>query len=100
MDTCLGINNDGENVSYYAFSDYWESPDNTVIDYDINGVPIVSVPSINVTRDFAPESSDSNLYDIPSSYIFAVAKYAKSIIECYKLISEESQIDPNSMVTP
>jgi len=25
MDTCLGINNDGENVSYYAFSDYWRN---------------------------------------------------------------------------
>jgi hypothetical protein len=25
MDTCLGINNDGDNVSYYAFSDYCKS---------------------------------------------------------------------------
>jgi len=26
MDTCLGINNNGKSVKYYAFSDYWENP--------------------------------------------------------------------------
>jgi hypothetical protein len=36
MDTCLGINNNGENVSYYAFSDYWENTSGDIIDYDEN----------------------------------------------------------------
>jgi len=80
MDTCLGINNDGENVSYYAFSDYWENTSGNIIDYDENQVPIILAPPITIHRDYAPKKSDSNLYDVPSSYIFAIAKYAKSVI--------------------
>ena len=25
MDTCLGINNQGSDINYFAFSDYWHS---------------------------------------------------------------------------
>lgn len=100
MDTCLGINNDGDNVSYYAFSDYWKNDQEEIIDYDINGTPIVLSEVINVYRDYAPQSSDSNLYDVPSSYIFALAKYAKSVIQYYNLISTESSISLDSIITP
>ena len=100
MDTCLGINNDGENVSYYAFSDYWRNDQETILDYDIDGTPIVSADIINVYRDHAPQSSDVNLYDVPSSYVFALAKYAKSVIQYYNLTSTESSIALESIITP
>lgn len=100
MDTCLGINNDGENVSYYAFSDYWENTSGNIIDYDENQVPIILAPPITIHRDYAPKKSDSNLYDVPSSYIFAIAKYAKSVIQYYNLNSSESNISIDTLITP
>ena len=100
MDTCLGINNDGDNVSYYAFSDYWKSSQNNVIDHDVDDVPIVSTSPITVYRDHAPANTDASLYDVPSSYVFAVAKYAKSVIQYYNLITAESSFSLDSIPTP
>ena len=100
MDTCLGINNDGKNVSYYAFSDYWKNSSGDIIDYDDNQVPIVQAPPITIYRDHAPKVADASLYDVPSSYVFAIAKYAKSVIEYYNLNSSESGISIETLTTP
>lgn len=72
MDTCLGINNQGSDINYFAFSDYWNSSKTTQsgIDYPTDAI---------IYRDFSPNSMGENGYDIPSSYLFAVAKYAKLI---------------------
>lgn len=78
MDTCLGIDNGGNDVSYFAFSDYWKST------YTEDGD--VVIPNIvKVYRDFYPNGDackNSNIelpigYDIPSSFLFAIAKYAR-----------------------
>lgn len=69
MDTCLGLNNAGRmDISYFAFSDYWYSNKETSDKLDIPG-------EITIYRDFSPNGFSG--YDIPSSYLFAVAKYAK-----------------------
>ena len=72
MDTCLGINNQGSDINYFAFSDYWYSNYTTKdgIDYPSDAI---------IYRDFSPNSIGENGYDIPSSYLFAIAKYAKLI---------------------
>lgn len=72
MDTCLGINNQGSDINYFAFSDYWHSNSVTRdgIDYPSDAI---------IYRDFSPNSMGENGYDIPSSYLFAIAKYAKLI---------------------
>lgn len=71
MDTCLGINNKGGQINYFAFSDYWNSKVSKTengIDYPTNAL---------VYRDFSPASLGDNGFDVPSSYLFAVAKYAR-----------------------
>lgn len=99
MDTCLGINNDGKSVLYYAFSDYWENSEGSVID-TINDIPVISAGNITVSRDYAPPSGGNiNFYDIPSNYVFAVVKYAKSVLERFNILSE-SNISINSVITP
>jgi hypothetical protein len=99
MDTCLGINNDGKSVLYYAFSDYWENSEGNVID-TINDIPVISAGNITVSRDYAPPSGGNiNFYDIPSNYVFAVAKYAKSVLEKLSLLNG-STIDINTVQTP
>lgn len=77
MDTCLGLNNAGEdNVNYFAFSDYWD------INYVQQGN--VRIPEeVVVYRDYSPKASadeqSGTYYDFPSSYLFALAKYASLI---------------------
>lgn len=80
MDTCLGINNQGSDINYFAFSDYWHSSYTTQGDTDYP-------TSAKIYRDFSPHSLGENGFDIPSSYIFAVAKYAKLI---YNSTTDES----------
>ena len=82
MDTCLGIDNNGDNSTYYAFSDYWianlaENPTedengNTV--YPLNG-------QVTILRDYFDDANVERIkgFDIPSSYAFAVAKYFKTV---------------------
>lgn len=74
MDTCLGINNSGGKISYFAFSDYWDGQLKTQdgVDYPNN---------VNIYRDFSPSTLGSNGFDVPSSYLFAVAKYARLIFK-------------------
>ena len=70
MDTCLGLNNAGRDISYFAFSDYWYGAKTT-----LNGIDYPN--KVSVYRDFSPRLLGDAGYDIPSSYLFAVAKYAR-----------------------
>lgn len=73
MDTCFGLNNAGQDkVTYFAFTDYWLSNcvTNNGIDYPTEAT---------IYRDFCPIALTGDGYDIPSSYLFAVAKYARLI---------------------
>lgn len=67
MDTALGVDNGGKDVNYYAFSDYYD----LLLDSD-------ELQKAIVYRDFAFQGKGS--YDIPSSYLIAIAKYAKLIL--------------------
>lgn len=80
MDTCLGINNAGADVSYSAFSDFWSFDDSNV---SADG-KTVTPTAVTIYRDYSPrttssdtEESASDYYDTPSSYLFAIVKYAK-----------------------
>ena len=73
MDTCLGINNQGNPISYFAFSDYWHSQ----ILKTVNDIEYPS--AVRIYRDFSPHSLGENGYDVPTNYLFTVAKYAKLI---------------------
>jgi len=75
MDTCLGVSNSGSKISFFAFSDYWQS---TVSEDNLLG-------PAKVYRDYSPSDTNTDLessryFDIPSTYIFAVSKYTYSII--------------------
>ena len=78
MDTCLGINNAGTDTSYFAFSDYWQYNDSA------SGVGMIKPGQVTIFRDYSPPADSSSgdkltsadFYDTPSSYLFAVAKYA------------------------
>ena len=71
MDTAFGRNNGGTATSYFAFSDYWFNPSQ-------------SLSVATIYRDFFPKADETfsteavkNIgYDVPSSYLFAIAKYA------------------------
>jgi hypothetical protein len=70
MDTALGVDNNGRNVSFFAFSDYWE---NSTTDLG-NGT--VKANGVEIYPDFFNKNQDNKGYDVPSSYLFAIAKYA------------------------
>ena len=85
MDTSFGINNAGLPTSIFCFSDYWRSNNSTIqepdpFDYS-NPNPSnkqIEVPtSLTLYRDYFPTNESEEGYDIPSSYLFAIAKYAK-----------------------
>jgi hypothetical protein len=74
MDTSFGRDNEGAPISYFAFSDYWTSSD-------------TDLQAATIYRDFYPKSNKEDPYvngqtfkhlgfDVPSSYLFAIAKYA------------------------
>jgi hypothetical protein len=75
MDTCLGVNNEGADVNYFAFSDYWYG--DSV--YNATGTT-VTPGTIFVYRDYAPDGdakpANYSGYDTPSNYLFAIVKYA------------------------
>lgn len=87
MDTCLGVSNSGAKISYFAFSDYWE----TSIDKNkyLNEAKVWRDFSPNETKDSTndqetaetDEELNSAFFDVPSSYLFAIAKYAYSILK-------------------
>lgn len=77
MDTCLGRDNKGIKTSYFAFTDYWKSNDSILDSFTIEA------QKIKIYRDFYPAkltNEEGAGYDIPSSYLFAIAKYANYII--------------------
>lgn len=75
MDTCLGIDNAGNDTSYFAFSDYWYGKKSTEGNID-------EPQPVNIYRDFYTkvEGNSEAGFDTPSSYIFAIAKYAKLLL--------------------
>ena len=90
MDTCLGIDNNSNDTTTFCFSDYWESTDT-----EQNGVHIIS--SINQYRDYFSEKytiTDASTgiksgeigYDIPSSFLFGVAKYGTEVFNTDELL--------------
>lgn len=99
MDTCLGRDNNGNPTSYFCFSDYWRSD---IKEYDENGDLIdralnpnaVAVQTVNngvtVDRDYFPLTHKMSGYDIPSSYLFALAKYVKTLPDYRDDLSYES----------
>lgn len=100
MDTCLGKDNAGGKVSYFAFSDFWKS---NIERYDANGdlIPdndtITEVDRIvnkgcDVYRDCFLKNSGVTGYDIPSSYLFAIPKYAKAILSNFDTMVFPQQI--------
>ena len=79
MDTALGINNAGTKIDFFAFSDYWDCQ----IQPNETGLP--TILSANIYRDYSPAmaSTDEATYqyfDIPSNYLFAIAKYSHAIL--------------------
>jgi len=76
MDTCLGVSNSGSKISYFAFSDYWTSG------IDANGRLLAA----SVYRDYSPkrregeDEESSQFYDVPSSFLFAIAKYGWEVL--------------------
>lgn len=89
MDTCLGKDNSGHDVSYFAFSDFWKSK---ITKYDSSGNVIDENDSIteadrivnegcDILRDCFLPNTNVKGYDTPSSYLFAIPKYAKAVIE-------------------
>ena len=76
MDTCLGVSNSGSKISYFAFSDYWDWK---------NSIDEGIFNSVKIYRDYSPKEegldvSSSSFYDVPSSYLFAIAKYAYFVL--------------------
>lgn len=76
MDTCLGVNNAGLDVSYFAFSDFWSYT-------DVEESEGITKPShVTIYRDYSPKSEDadsSEYFDTASSYLFAIAKYSRIV---------------------
>jgi len=75
MDTSLGIDNAGNETSYFCFSDFWKSSIEETKDVDENGITIAKNNGVIVHRDYVP-IGQAGAYDIPSSYLFAIPKYA------------------------
>ena len=88
MDTCLGRDNSGAEVAYFAFSDYWKS-------YIENE----QLSEITIYRDFYPIKTNTNNvpvgYDIPSSYLFAIAKYARIPVDRDNNFANDKYPSPN-----
>lgn len=91
MDTCLGVSNAGSKINYFAFSDYWTSAISET----------GKLEQTRVYRDYSPidtggeeegEESTSSYFDVPSSYLFAVAKYAYLILNSRDLVMHPSNI--------
>lgn len=74
MDTCLGVSNSGDKVDFFAFSDFWKSG------FSRESSGITRLNQSKVYRDFAPKDSRLSLFDTPSSYLFAIAKYASILL--------------------
>lgn len=78
MDTSFGISNTGTDVSVFCFSDYWDELSEEIDENDPfdSSKKVRKMNGINIKRDFFDENEVETGYDIPSSYLFAIAKYA------------------------
>lgn len=101
MDTCLGVNNIGKNTDYFAFSDYWKSAYVDVTEqypeYSNRDAKVFRPDGIIVYRDFKPDPVDG--FDIPSTYLFAIAKYAY-VLKKALILSEEDESWRTDMIFP
>ena len=82
MDTSFGRINSGAKLTYFTFSDYWFTNN------------IFALSDVTIYRDFFPAEDKTNEYtenqkvilnneeiigyDVPSSYLFAIAKYGNT----------------------
>ena len=86
MDTCLGVSNSGSKISYFAFSDYWDWA------ASIEGGSFIST---KIYRDYSPKGGGTSevgadsFFDVPSSYLFAIAKYAYFVLLANSTSSEQ-----------
>lgn len=95
MDTCLGITNQGSDADFFSFSDFYKTKTIESGTTIVNGEEMTKnlVQETYLFRDFFPKSdypeydistedyADIHGFDIPSSYLFAIAKYAFSTLE-------------------
>lgn len=90
MDTSLGISNSGDDISSFCFSDYWKT---NIIENgeDENGNKIYLNNGVIVHRDYVPGDL-KGAYDIPSSYLFAIPKYACIMGESYSGLLNPQQL--------
>lgn len=98
MDTALGRSNKGSSTKYFAFSDYYYTNQ-----YEQNGL-IVSQDN-KIYRDFFPVSTSGQSldgFDVPSSYLFAIAKYQALLNENYykSITSAKNGPDGTDNITP
>lgn len=73
MDTSLGKDNAGNNSDYICFSDYWEPASKE------QGGTIILEPAVSY-KDWYQKDIKGG-YDVPSSYLFALAKYGYHILK-------------------
>lgn len=76
MDCGFGKNNAGNKINYFAFSDYWNSSITKSGTDNILG-------EVEIYRDWSPSGTGdaSAFFDVPSSYLFAIAKYAYTVLK-------------------
>ena len=89
MDTSLGINNEGSEISYFCFSDFWKS--NIEIIEDEYGDKTYLNKGVVVYRDYV-EPNTPGWYDTPSSYIFAIPKYISVVAPDFATINTPQNI--------
>lgn len=82
MDTSLGINNNGDPSTYYAFSDFWKETEGLSNVEGSEGVLAIN-EQVEVLRDHFNKSFYPGVigFDVPSNYAFAVAKYFHSVTQ-------------------
>lgn len=87
MDTCLGIDNNSNDTTTFCFSDYWQSSETEQNDIHV-------LTAINQYRDYFtnidPVTGKKNGeigYDIPSSFLFGVAKYGTEVFNTDEQLS-------------
>ena len=76
MDTALGINNGGARIGFFAFSDYWN------VETTLDSQNKKHISEATIWRDYSPATGENaaEYFDSPSTYLFALAKYANSIL--------------------
>lgn len=79
MDTSLGTSNSGGDTSYFCFSDYWDNTTQEIKD-ETGKIIETILTGVKIDRDYYPTNHEGIIgYDVPSSYLFAIAKYAATL---------------------